>query len=253
MKAIVRNLTAWLVSLLLVSQSGGLMLVQATANAEPRPSTSISPARLEAQLRSYLLEQLQPLSEHEVTLTVRLLHPRKPVPVRSPVSTLRVKPNPFGVQTGRRAFRIEVVSGDRLIQNIQIVADVKAMMDVVTPTRWIRPQQLLTEADVTMRRVALSALRHDFVHTLDQAVGKTTIRPLSPNQPISRTALRLPPVVRKGDRVIIQAKRGGLLVQAVGIAKRPGGLGETIPVQNQTSGREVLGIVRKAGLVEVTF
>ena len=62
-----------------------------------------------------------------------------------------------------------------------------------------------------------------------------------------------PPVIHKGDRVMIEVKGKGLLVQAVGMAKSAGRAGDTIPVLNQTSGREILGMVMTAGVVEVPF
>ena len=60
-------------------------------------------------------------------------------------------------------------------------------------------------------------------------------------------------MIQKGDRVMIEVRGDGLLVQTVGIAKAAGKKGETIPVKNQTSGREVLGTVLASGLVEVGF
>jgi flagellar basal body P-ring formation protein FlgA len=62
-----------------------------------------------------------------------------------------------------------------------------------------------------------------------------------------------PPLIHKGDRVLIEVRNGGLLVQTVGIAKAAGKAGETISVKNQTSGRDVLGTVMAAGIVEVGF
>jgi flagella basal body P-ring formation protein FlgA len=53
--------------------------------------------------------------------------------------------------------------------------------------------------------------------------------------------------------VLIEVRSGGLLVQTVGLAKAAGKAGETILVQNQASGREVLGTVMATGLVEVGF
>ena len=42
-----------------------------------------------------------------------------------------------------------------------------------------------------------------------------------------------PPIVHKGDRVMLEVRRGGLLVQALGLAKAEGKSGDTILVQNK--------------------
>ena len=52
---------------------------------------------------------------------------------------------------------------------------------------------------------------------------------------------------------MIEVRQGGLLVQTVGLAKAAGKTGDTIPIKNQQSGREVLGRVIAAGLVQVGF
>ncbi|RMH36162.1 MAG: flagella basal body P-ring formation protein FlgA [Nitrospirae bacterium] len=206
--------------------------------------------QLEQTLHRYFAERL---ASPDVTLTVRVLHPRDPIAVSVPRFSLRIPSTEFLIRTGRRAARVDIIAGDRLVQRIPVVVEVNATMDAVAPVRWIRPKQVLTDGDLTVLRVALPTLNADYLSTIQEAVGQRAVRPLSPRQPIPRAWVSAPPVIRKGDRVIIQAKRAGLLVQAVGIANRSGKPGETISVRNQTSGREVLGTVVEAGLVEVAF
>ena len=52
---------------------------------------------------------------------------------------------------------------------------------------------------------------------------------------------------------MMEIRLGGLLVQTIGVAKAAGKSGDTILVQNQNSGREVIGTILSAGLVEVGF
>ncbi len=85
------------------------------------------------------------------------------------------------------------------------------------------------------------------------AIGKKAVRHLSPNLPIQQPYLTDPPVIHKGDRVVLEVRQSGLVVRTVGIAKDSGEPGKTIAVKNQTSGREVIGQVVNAGLVKVLF
>ena len=101
--------------------------------------------------------------------------------------------------------------------------------------------------------VDVPSLTHDFILNQDDVIGKQVLRPLPPRQPIRKIMIDDPPIVHKGDRVIIEIRLGGLLVQTVGLAKATGKSGDTIPVQNKNSGREVLGTILGAGLVEVGF
>jgi len=107
--------------------------------------------------------------------------------------------------------------------------------------------------DVVTMMVDVPSLTHDFILNQDDVIGKQVLRPLLPGKPIRKIMLDDPPIVRKGDRVMIEVRQGGLLVQAVGLAKADGKSGDTIPVQNKNSGKELIGTILSAGLVEVGF
>jgi flagella basal body P-ring formation protein FlgA len=139
------------------------------------------------------------------------------------------------------------------IKTINVVGEVRAQATVTAPTRWIKPREVMIAEDVTTMTVDVPSLTHDFILHPDEVIGKQVLRPLPPRQPIRKVMLDDPPVVRKGDRVMIEARRGGLVVQAVGLANAAGKSGDTISVKNTSSGREVIGTILSAGLVEVGF
>ena len=136
---------------------------------------------------------------------------------------------------------------------VNVVADVEARMPLVVPVRVIRANETIDARDVRVTEYSLPTLTQDYVKGARTVVGKKATRLLPPNKPIQQAFVAEPPVIHKGDRVIIEARHGGLLVQAVGIAKGTGAPGKMIAVQNQQSKREVLGRVLGAGLVEVLF
>jgi flagella basal body P-ring formation protein FlgA len=134
-----------------------------------------------------------------------------------------------------------------------VVGEVRAQATVTAPTRWIKPKEVMNAEDVTTMMVDVPSLTHDFILHPNEVIGKQVLRPLPPRQPIRKVMLDDPPIVHKGDRVMIEARRGGLLVQAVGLANAAGKSGDTISVKNTSSGREVIGTILSAGLVEVGF
>jgi flagella basal body P-ring formation protein FlgA len=188
---------------------------------------------------------------HQVSL--RVLFPNQVIEV--PPGPLRLEVGEWsgGGRTGRRSFRVGVFVNRQFIQTVNVVGEVKGQVEVATPTRWLKPKEVVEEEDLVQMMVDVPSLTHDFVLDLDEAIGKEVLRPLPPNQPIRKIMLDYPPVIHKGDRVMLEVRSGGLLVQTVGLAKAAGKAGETILVQNQASGRDVLGIVVAAGLVEVGF
>ncbi len=186
-------------------------------------------------------------------VSVRVLFPKNPLIVPTGRLHLEVEKIAGGARTGRRSFRVGLFINGQFIKTVSIVGEVKAQATVVTPVRWIKPKEVVVAEDVTVLTVDVPSLTHDFVLDLNDVIGKEVLRPLPPSQPIRKIVLDDPPIIRKGDRVMLEVRQGGLLVQTVGLAKATGKFGETIPVKNQNSGREVVGRIMGSGLVEVGF
>jgi flagella basal body P-ring formation protein FlgA len=186
-------------------------------------------------------------------LSLRVLFPSQLVEVPKGNLHLEVGEWSGGGRTGRRAFRVGVFVNKQFIKTVNVVGEVKAQAEVATPVRWLKPKDIMGVEDLAPMLVDVPSLTHDFVLDLEEAIGKQVLRPLPPRQPIRKMMLDDPPLVHKGDRVLIEVRSGDLLVQTVGLAKAAGKAGETILVQNQTSGRDVVGMVMAAGRVEVGF
>ena len=58
-----------------------------------------------------------------------------------------------------------------------------------------------------------------------------------------------PILVQKGDRVVIEARSGTIIVKALGIALQAGKLGDLIPVENAESRQEVMARIVDSGVV----
>jgi flagella basal body P-ring formation protein FlgA len=186
-------------------------------------------------------------------MKVRILSPKKPLPVSLGKIHLEVEELVGEARTGRRSFRVGLYINGYFTKTINVVGEVKVQANVVTPVRWIKSKEVIVKEDVTIMTVDVPSLTHDFILQPDDVIGKQVLRSLTPRRPIRKIMLDDPPLVHKGDRVMLEVRQGGLLVQAVGLAKAAGKSGDTIPVQNKSSGREVIGTILSAGVVEVGF
>lgn len=186
-------------------------------------------------------------------VNVRILFPKKPLSVSSGKLHLEVEKLTGGARMGRRSFRVGVFINGQFTKTINVVGEVKAQVIVATPVRWMKSKDIIVPEDLTVMTIDVPSLTHDFILQQDEVIGKRVLRPLSPRQPIRKIMLDDPPLVHKGDRVMIEVRQGGLFVQAIGLAKAEGKSGDTILVQNKNSGREVIATVLSAGLVEVGF
>ena len=186
-------------------------------------------------------------------ITVSVLDPTEPIPVPSGTIEFHVLPTGSDDGLGRRAFPVAIAVGGKAWKTIQVLADVSAMIEAIVPTRLLRTEELIDGADLSTTRIRIHQWNHPFLTARDEVIGKSAARPLSPDTPLRAAFVKPPLVVKKGDRVMIEARRGGLSIQTYGITKSSGQVGQTIMVANLDSGRELRAKVVAPRLVQVEF
>jgi len=196
--------------------------------------------------------------EQEMAGKVRAIHavvidPLDPMKIPSGDIGLRVSLNGVEEGLGRRAFHVQINVNGEPWQTIDAIADVSASIDAVVPTRVIQIDSVIDAEDVTVHRVKLTDLDHQLITNVKDVIGKSAARPLQTNNPIRLGMVKKPYAVRKGDRVSIEARHGGLSIQVVGLAKSNGELGQTATVANVDSGKELRAKIVGPGAVRVEF
>lgn len=192
-------------------------------------------------------------SQKVKTITVTVLDPDAPIPVPSGVVELQVLPIGSDDGLGRRVFPVAVTVGGKTWKTVQILADVSAMIDAVVPARLLKTEELIDGVDLRTTRIRIHQWNHPFLTDRNEVIGKSAARPLPPDTPLRAAFVKFPLMVKKGDRVMIEARRGGLSIQTYGITKSSGQVGQTIMVANVDSGRELRAKVVAPSLVQVEF
>jgi flagellar basal body P-ring formation protein FlgA len=206
------------------------------------------------QMQQVILDYIRSRKDETIAdVQVQLLEPEETLSL--PIGTLgmRVVPSLTAEGYGRRQVDVALSIHGKVVQTVKALADVTALVDVTVATRAIRIDETIQPDDVTLTRMPLVATTRQYATNLDEVIGKRAARPLASHAPISMTALGQPFLVRKGDRVTIEAKRKGLLVQTIGITKAVGQVGQTVTVTNQDSGKDLRAKVVGPGLVRVEF
>ncbi|MCP9439193.1 MAG: flagellar basal body P-ring formation chaperone FlgA [Nitrospira sp.] len=211
---------------------------------------AVTPEEIAKSIQSYL-EKEWARTVKEVQVSV--LEPSDPVGVPPGNVEWRVIPVRPEERLGRRHFQVAVTVNGKVWRTLEVAADVAAMIDAVALNRFVKPDEIIEEADLKSVRVRVMQLAHPFVVDPDQVIRKSAARPLPADTPLRAAFLKAPVVIKKGDRVLIEAKRGGLSVHAYGVTKSSGYVGQTIMVANADSGRELRAKVIAPGLVQVEF
>ncbi len=85
----------------------------------------------------------------------------------------------------------------------------------------------------------------------EQAIGRVAARALSAGSPLMASDLRSPRLIKRGDQVTLIARRGGLEVRSLGRALGDAGEADQVNVENNSSRRQVRGVVNARGEVEI--
>ncbi|MBI5410641.1 MAG: flagellar basal body P-ring formation protein FlgA [Nitrospirae bacterium] len=239
------------------SKSGAPVATVQPSAAQPskEPPKPVMQEVTVEQVRLTLQRYVEKQVEGKVgEVQVRLLN--LPDPVTVPAGLLlevRVADRGLEEGLGRRIFQIALAVDGTQVQTLRVMAEVSATAEVVTASRYIKPEETIQAEDLAMATVQLPALVHDFVTSLDLVVGKRAVRPLRAGTPVRLSAISAPFVIKRGDQVTIEVKRGGLLIQASGTTKTNGQIGQSITVTNLDSGKEIRGQVVGPGVVRVGF
>lgn len=223
-----------------------------SAQAQPhaRGKRLIYPEQLRGVIHDFVKRELE---GRAADCQVMLGEPQQPISVPAGTLDLQVGGGRSDEPLGRRVFQIHLAVNGRFIKTVDATADVAALVDVVVPVRAIKADQEIAVDDVSIERIVLFDLKQPFATNPADVIGKAAIRPLPPQNAIRLTSVRRPFAVRKGDRVTIEARQGGLSIQTVGVTKSHGEVGQTITVSNVDSGKDLRATVVAPGVVRVSF
>lgn len=161
------------------------------------------------------------------------------------------------VESGTMTVLVEAVvtdaRGARATRSATATFRIHALQDVVVAVRELPRRTLIRAADVRLERRASSRLPAGAARELAQVVGKEAARGFAPGEVVTTQGLSAPLVIRRGDIVSLILEGPNFRIQARGIAREDGTLGEPIRVMNQASRREVMGRVEDARTVRIPF
>lgn len=232
-----------------ISQSRDLRPLE-KLNTDRPAARELHPTLIKKTIQKYL-EGEWGLRVKAVQVTV--LEPSDPIKIPPGIIELQVSPSASDEGLGRRMFHIAVTTNGKPWKTIEALTDVAAMIDAVVPNRFLKSDELVEAEDLTLSRIPIHDLKHPFITDQEEAIGKSTARPLQADTPLRSSFLKKPFMVKKGDHVMIEARRGGLSIQTSGVTKSSGQIGQSIMVANLDSGRELRAKIVAPGLVQVDF
>jgi len=214
-----------------------------------RAGVPFSPQKIKRILDKFLQSQQERFPDLQLNF-VNLQLPRSFVLPKGQLHT-EIRPSSPDLLHSRSfniLFRIE----DRPVKNISVRGQIEALAEIPVLVRDLPRGTMLEVSDLHLVRRDVVPLRQPYLD-IKSVVGKKAKRNLRQGQPVSRTMVVSPPVVKRGEVVMISLRHGSLAISAKGVARKNGGTGETISVRNINSQRDILCKVIGPGQVKVGF
>ena len=207
-----------------------------------------------SEIARYLEDQMQKaLGDERKTVRVKDLQGGEKVTVPSGNFSWEARfPDRF-FQGGTIPVSLILKTGGEREQEIRVQARVEIFADVVIARNSLRRHQVVEEKDVQVVNKNIAFFPGDVATNLREVVGKRMTLSLNPQEVLRKSMVEVPPLVKKGDRVILLVENDYFRITSMGDVKEEGRSGERIKVVNISSQKEVYGRVVDAHTVQVDY
>lgn len=167
--------------------------------------------------------------------------------------TYTVHPAHNAEAMGKIQFTINFDVNGKFFKRTWATATVEVISDVVVTKKPLGRYKPITEDDIEVQKMDLANLPSDVIQDPDAVLGKRAKRAIGAQTVLRPNLIEFPPVVKRGDVVVIVAETDGLKITALGEVRKKGRIGERIPVINYDSKKILYAQVVDANTVKVEF
>jgi flagella basal body P-ring formation protein FlgA len=164
-----------------------------------------------------------------------------------------VKPTQNSDMMGKIQFTVNFDVNGKFYKRVWATATVEIFTNVVITKRPLGRHKPITEDDIEMYKMDLAKLPSDVITDPAVVLGQRTRRAIGSQTVLRSNLVEFPPLLKRGDVVVIIAESGGFKITTLGQAKKKGRLGDRIPVINLDSKKILYALVLDENTVKVEF
>jgi flagella basal body P-ring formation protein FlgA len=143
-----------------------------------------------------------------------------------------------------------IISSGMSLERVTVSGRVKLFADIPVVRTKIKVGAMISPSDLIMKTMDISETPKACTKSED-CVDKRAKATLMEGKPILLSQVERKPDVCTGEIVFIEARVNNLVVRDKGVALKDGYQGDPIPVKNVASGKQVVGTIIAASLVQV--
>lgn len=139
------------------------------------------------------------------------------------------------------------------VRTVPLSGKISVTQKVVKAAVRMNKGDVISESDLAFVTEHSDRLCKNAMIRISDVIGKRAVRSIRAGQTILSDMIEIPPMVKKGNRVLIKAENEEIKITAAGKVLEDGRSGEQVKVVNINSGKEILATVTGPGIVEVFF
>jgi flagella basal body P-ring formation protein FlgA len=136
---------------------------------------------------------------------------------------------------------------------VWVTATIEVRGPAVVTRKPLGRHKPIAAEDIEVQILDLANLPANVLSDPGAVIGKRTRRAIGALTPLRADSIELPPLVKRGDLVVIMAESENLKITTLGQVKKKGRLGERIPVVNLDSKKVLHAVVVDANTVKIDF
>ncbi len=152
---------------------------------------------------------------------------------------------------GLNPVYVKVYMDGALYRRIICYYELHVYGDMLVAARDLRPEQLLTSADVRLEEHEVESNSEFYLEDIALVIGRVPNRVIRSGTPIVDGFLQNPVVIDVGAPVILVANYNGVQIKTEGVAIQKGRVGNIIRVRNKISSKVLRARVIDATTVEI--
>ena len=185
-----------------------------------RQSLTISSEELKTIARSFI-EANTPYAQDRIR--IKKIQANQEVVLPSGKITYQVKPPQHTDYVGNIPLAITFKCNGASVKKVWVMVTVEVMSDIIVVKKPLGRYQVIKMADIELQARDLAKVPNNALTSLEDVVGQRAKRTIDTQTVLTANMIESPPLVRRGDIVVMIAESGGLRISTQGEARQRGG------------------------------
>jgi flagellar basal body P-ring formation protein FlgA len=152
---------------------------------------------------------------------------------------------------GNEIMRALIMNGDEIMKEFPVSVRIKVFGEVCIADKKLKRGTLLSDGDVRMETRDVTEIHENTFSALPSLMGKKLKRTLLAGMVVCESMIEIPPLVRRGDKVVIVSRENTATVTSDGVARQDGLMGQKVQVRNSLNNKLVDAYVTGPGEVDL--